>query len=398
MPRTEALLAEIFPSVGGLHALADDGPRALRDSRLGRPALLRAGRRTVLVHAPVGTSASARAPRRRGRRRCWRPAPRCWPATASCSSARRARGRGTAAGDAARAGLPEGLLRSSDDLDGLRPGRRDRRAGAEGRRRSCSTARRWTAPSRARCGPPSRGRPGPGVGRARGRRPVRADALLDGLEAAARRAARRRPADAGHRDRPAALRPPRRPRSTVSCRRPWRRGAVAALRRPAGDRRRRLFAPVVLRSVPPDARVLREPVPGPVLAVVEAGARRRDRPRRRVRGRRLGLDRRPRPRRADRPLAARRAAWVNEHGFASPAPGAPGAAHRHAPARLPAAAAAQRALAALRPGAGARLDRRGPLVHGRESERFARAWAGPAGPTAADARRLAPRGQRDGDR
>jgi acyl-CoA reductase-like NAD-dependent aldehyde dehydrogenase len=53
-PRTEALLAELLPSVGGLHGLADDGPRALRDQRLGRISPLRAGRRSVLVMAPSG--------------------------------------------------------------------------------------------------------------------------------------------------------------------------------------------------------------------------------------------------------------------------------------------------------------------------------------------------------
>ena len=54
MPRTEALLAELLPSVGGLHELADDGPAALSDQRLGLAAVLRAGRRTVLVQAPAG--------------------------------------------------------------------------------------------------------------------------------------------------------------------------------------------------------------------------------------------------------------------------------------------------------------------------------------------------------
>ena len=53
-PRSEALLAELLPSVSALHALADDGPRALADQRLGRATLLRAGRRAVLVQAPAG--------------------------------------------------------------------------------------------------------------------------------------------------------------------------------------------------------------------------------------------------------------------------------------------------------------------------------------------------------
>jgi len=53
-PRTEAVLAELLPSVSALHALVDDGPKALADRRLGRPAVLRAGRRAVLVQAPAG--------------------------------------------------------------------------------------------------------------------------------------------------------------------------------------------------------------------------------------------------------------------------------------------------------------------------------------------------------
>src|SRR3954453_21450566 len=54
VPRTEAVLAELLPSVGGLHDLADDGPKALRDRRLGRIAPLRAGRRSILQSAPLG--------------------------------------------------------------------------------------------------------------------------------------------------------------------------------------------------------------------------------------------------------------------------------------------------------------------------------------------------------
>jgi betaine-aldehyde dehydrogenase len=57
IPRSQALLAELLPSVSALHALADDGPRALADQRLGRPALLRAGRRAALVQAPTGVVA-----------------------------------------------------------------------------------------------------------------------------------------------------------------------------------------------------------------------------------------------------------------------------------------------------------------------------------------------------
>jgi acyl-CoA reductase-like NAD-dependent aldehyde dehydrogenase len=53
-PRTEAVLGELLPTVTGLSALADDGPAALADRRLGRPSLLRGGRRAVGVQQPRG--------------------------------------------------------------------------------------------------------------------------------------------------------------------------------------------------------------------------------------------------------------------------------------------------------------------------------------------------------
>jgi acyl-CoA reductase-like NAD-dependent aldehyde dehydrogenase len=53
-PRTEAVLAEILPAVAGLNELADDGPRALADRRLGRPAIFRVGRRAIGVQQPRG--------------------------------------------------------------------------------------------------------------------------------------------------------------------------------------------------------------------------------------------------------------------------------------------------------------------------------------------------------
>jgi acyl-CoA reductase-like NAD-dependent aldehyde dehydrogenase len=53
-PRNEAVLGELLPTVAGLSALADDGPGALGDRRLGRPPLLRGGRRAYGVQAPRG--------------------------------------------------------------------------------------------------------------------------------------------------------------------------------------------------------------------------------------------------------------------------------------------------------------------------------------------------------
>jgi acyl-CoA reductase-like NAD-dependent aldehyde dehydrogenase len=53
-PRTEATLGELLPAITGLSDLADDGPAALAERRLGRPALLRAGRRARGVQQPRG--------------------------------------------------------------------------------------------------------------------------------------------------------------------------------------------------------------------------------------------------------------------------------------------------------------------------------------------------------
>src|SRR4051794_38702005 len=53
-PRTEAALGELLPAIAGLGDLADDGPEALADHRLGRPSLLRAGRRAASVQQPRG--------------------------------------------------------------------------------------------------------------------------------------------------------------------------------------------------------------------------------------------------------------------------------------------------------------------------------------------------------
>src|SRR5215217_3218884 len=53
-PRTEAALGELLPAVAGLSDLADDGPAALAERRLGRPAVLRAGRRARGLQQPRG--------------------------------------------------------------------------------------------------------------------------------------------------------------------------------------------------------------------------------------------------------------------------------------------------------------------------------------------------------
>lgn len=57
LPLTEAVTAELLPSAEILRRMADDGPGALADRRAGPPALLRAGRRALLVHEPLGVIA-----------------------------------------------------------------------------------------------------------------------------------------------------------------------------------------------------------------------------------------------------------------------------------------------------------------------------------------------------
>ena len=123
VPRTEALLAELLPSVAGLHELADDGPRALS-----RPPA-RTARRSC---AAGGGRCSPQAPARRGRRpRRRRVAlgrggagdrrPRCWPATASCSPPPTRPWARASPRRSAAPGLPDDLVQvvaPGDDLDG----------------------------------------------------------------------------------------------------------------------------------------------------------------------------------------------------------------------------------------------------------------------------------------
>ncbi|MBE2317100.1 aldehyde dehydrogenase family protein [Solirubrobacter sp. CPCC 204708] len=53
-PRSQLLLSELLPAARGLRALAEDGPRALADTRLTPRAALLAGRSTRVVQSPVG--------------------------------------------------------------------------------------------------------------------------------------------------------------------------------------------------------------------------------------------------------------------------------------------------------------------------------------------------------
>ena len=271
-PRTEGVLAELLPSVGGLHDLADDGPRELRDKRLGRIPVLRAGRRSLLQSAPVGTIAV-----RGGRASPWAE-----PVleTGAALLAGNAVVLSTPLGERIRAAFERGgvppeliaVVAPDEDLSALADRIVDTRPpeskgtmvvldGAPLER--TVTGALWAAFAGG-------GRHRAAVGRLVVV-PSVAGPLLDGLVAGAERL---HPGD------------PRRPDTEIGpLRSPETRERVEELVEDAIAEGATLvcggpldvpgvdgafYAPAVLRGVKPGARILREPVPGPVLAVIEA--------------------------------------------------------------------------------------------------------------------------------
>jgi aldehyde dehydrogenase (NAD+) len=273
-PRSEAMLAELLPSVGGLHGLANDGPGALADQRLGPVPALRGGRRSTLVRAPLGVvgvhvrDGSAWA----GPLLEVAAALLAGNAVLLVPAVPRAAVRMQNA--FVRAGLPDELfqLAGDDELDGELarvvtldpPAAKGTMLVLDGAPldRVVSGAV-WAAFAGG-------GRRHAAVGRAIAVRP-QALALAAGIEAAARRL---RVGD------------PRRPDTEVgpltSAEDRDRVEALVAAAEAAGATRMcggpidvrgvdgAFYSPAVLRAVPPDAALLHEPVPGPVLAVVEA--------------------------------------------------------------------------------------------------------------------------------
>lgn len=397
IPRTEGLLAELLPSVGGLHGLAEDGPGALADKRMGRIPALRAGRRSTLLQAPVGVVGV-----RGGTASPWAEA------TLEVGAALLA-GDGVVYAPSAhhsarrllsaleRAGVPEGLVQivhgpeASAALDehcehvseGISPTVKGTMLVLDG-----APAGR-TVPGALWAAFAGAGRHEAAVGRVivtSGE----ADALARGLEAGARRLRVGDPRQAG---------------TEVG---PLRSGEdLACLEELLADARDRgaevlcggavkvdglqgtFFAPAVLRRVPRDARVLHEPVPGPVLSLVEASSEADaiaiaegalsvsvwagDRAHAERVARTLGA-----------PLS-----WVNEHGVASPA--APVRLARHVSPRQLASQPTRLRSARWLPydpslvRASTAVAR---LMHGRESERFGALREG-AIPLARTAARLA---------
>ena len=164
------------------------------------------------------------------------------------------------------------------------------------------------------------GRRHAGLGRVIAVRP-QALALAAGIEGARAQAARRRPEPARHEVGPLA-----------SAEQRDRVEALVAQAEEAGATRLcggpvevpgvsgAFYAPVVLRAVPPAAALLHEPVPGPVLALLEAATEEEAIALARDTGGTLSVwtGDRARGERIARELGAE-IAWINEHGVASPA-------------------------------------------------------------------------------
>jgi len=375
-PRSEAMLAELLPSVGGLHGLAADGPDALEDRRLGPVPALRAGRRSTLVQAPagvVGIHVRDGAP---------------WAGPLLEVAAALLAGNAVLLAPAApraadrlrhafvRAGLPEELLQvvAAPELDGVArvvaldppPAKGTMLVLGGAPLDRAVTGAVWAAFAGG-------GRRHASVGRAIAVRP-QALALAAGIETAARRLRvgdPRRPdtevgplASAADRDRVEALVAGAEAGGAV-------RLCGGPVEIPGVDGA--FYAPAVLRAVPPDAALLREPVPGPVLALVEAAGE----------AEAIALASgatgtlsvwsgdREHGERVARGLGAE-IAWVNEHGVASPA--APVRLARYVRSRQLASQPTRLRSARWLPYDPALLraaTATARLVHGRESERWA---------------------------
>ena len=376
MPRTEALLAELLPSVAGLAELADDAPAALADRRVGR----RRPRRATLYQAPVGVAGI-----RGGLGSPWAE-PVLEVAAALLAGngvvlTSQVAGLGERLVAAlGRAGLPDGLVQLLDGVtdDDLR-GACDRVTGIglTGPRGAmlvldgapldaAAAAALWAAFSRAGHGPAS-------VGRLVAVRPVAAP-LLVRLLGGARRVRTGDPLDPATEVGPlASAADVERVEALVD-------DAVAggAQRLCGGPLRGDRYAPVVLRGVAPDARVLHEPVPGPVLAVLEAATE----------ADAVALVRGTAPavsvwtaehdhgERVARTLGAD-LAWVNEHGVAAPTARVRIARHT-VPRQLASQPFRLRSARWLPydPGLVRASEAAARVLHGRDTERLARLRAG----------------------
>jgi acyl-CoA reductase-like NAD-dependent aldehyde dehydrogenase len=373
-PRSEAMLAELLPSVGGLHGLAADGPRALADRRLGPVPALRAGRRSTLVQSPlgvVGVHVRDESP--------W-AGPLLEVAAALLAgnaallvpAAPRAAARMSSA--FARAGVPEELLQvvGTEELEGAEhvvaldpPAAKGTMLVLDGAPLDrVVTGAVWAAFAGA-------GRRHAALGRVVVLRPL-ATELAEGIASAAERL---RVGDPRRPDTEVGPLPSASERARVEelVAQAERAGAKRLCGGPVDVPGGAFYAPVVLGAVPADAELLRMPVPGPVLALQEAATEEEAIALAGDAGATLSVwtGDRDRGERTARALGAE-IAWINEHGVASPA----------APVRL-AKYVAPRQLASqptrLRSARWLPYDpallraatATARLVHGRESERWA---------------------------
>jgi acyl-CoA reductase-like NAD-dependent aldehyde dehydrogenase len=374
-PRSEALLAELLPSVGGLHGLASDGPAALADRRLGPIPALRAGRRSTLVQAPLGVvgihvrDGSSWAGPLLEVAAALLAGNAVLLAPAAPRAAARMRNAFT------RAGLPEELFALVGDAelaDAARvvtldpPATKGTMLVLEGAPLDRAvTGAVWAAFAGG-------GRRHAALGRVIAVRP-QALALAAGIEGAARRLRVGDPArpdtevgplaGTDTRDRVEALvRQAESAGATRLC------GGPVDVPGAAGV----FYAPVVLRAVPPDAAILHEWVPGPVLALVEAAG---DEDAVALAGGAHGTlsvwaGDRVRGEHIARALGAE-IAWINEHGVASPA--APVRLAEHVVSRQLASQPTRLRSARWLPYDPALLraaTASARLLHGRESERW----------------------------
>ena len=374
-PRSEALLAELLPSVGGLHGLANDGPAALADRRLGPVPALRAGRRSTLVQSPLGVvgvhvrDGSSWA----GPLLEVAAALLAGNAVLLVPAASRAAARMQNA--FARAGLPEELFAivAEAELSALEhvatldpPAAKGTMLVLDGAPLDRAvTGAVWAAFAGA-------GRRHASLGRVIAVRP-QALALAAAIEAAARRL---RAGDPSRPDTEIGPLPSAAERDRVE--------VLVAQAEEAGARRLcggpvdvpgvagAFYAPVVLRAVPPSAELLRAPVPGPVLGLVEAETEEDAIELARDAGGTLSVwtGDRAHGERIARSLGAE-IAWINEHGVASPA--APVRLARHVASRQLASQPTRLRSARWLPYDAALLrasTATARLMHGRESERW----------------------------